>query len=82
MVLKKTLESPLDSKEIEPVNPKEKSILNIHWERLMLKLRLQCFGPLIQRANSLRKTVMLGKIEGRRRRLRQRMRWSDGIPTQ
>ena len=48
-------------------------------EGLMLKLRLQYFGHLMQRANSLEKTLMLGKIEGRRRRGRQRMRWLDGI---
>ena len=45
----------------------------------MLKLKLQCFGHLMQRANSLEKTLMLGKIEGRKRRGRQRMRWLDGI---
>ena len=48
-------------------------------ERLMLKLKPQCFGHLIQRTDSLKKTLMLGKIEGRRRRGRQRMRWFDGI---
>ena len=48
-------------------------------EGLMLKLKLQCFGHLMQRANSLSKTLMLGKIDGRRRRGRQRMRWLDGI---
>ena len=48
-------------------------------EGLMLKLKLQYFGPLMQRADSLEKTLMLGKIEGRRRRGRQRMRWLDGI---
>ena len=48
-------------------------------ERLMLKLKLQYFGHLMQRADSLEKTLMLGKIEGRRRRGRQRMRWLDGI---
>ena len=48
-------------------------------EGLMLKLKLQCFGHLIRRADSLEKTLMLGKIEGRRRRGRQRMRWLDGI---
>ena len=48
-------------------------------ERLMLKLKLQCFGHLIQRADSFEKTLMLGKIEGRRRRGRQRMRWLEGI---
>ena len=46
----------------------------------MLKLKLQYFGHLMQRANSLKKTLMLGKIEGRRRRGRQRIRWLDGIP--
>ena len=76
MVLEKTLESPLDSREIKLVNPKgnQSSIL----EGLMLMLKLQYFGHLIQRANSLEKTLMLGKIEGRRRG-RQRMRWLDGI---
>ena len=48
-------------------------------EGLMLRLKLQCFGHLMQRADSLEKTLMLGKIEGRRRRGRQRMRWLDGI---
>ena len=48
-------------------------------EGLMLKLKLQCFGPLMRRADSFEKTLMLGKIEGRRRRGRQRMRWQDGI---
>ena len=77
MVLEKTLESPLDCKEIQPVHPKDQSRCSL--ERLMLKLKLQYFGHLIRRANSLEKTLMLGKIEGRRRRGRQRMRWSDGI---
>ena len=49
------------------------------WEGLMLKLKLQYFGHLLRRADSLEKTLMLGKIEGRRRRGRQRMRWLDGI---
>ena len=48
-------------------------------ERLILKLKLQCFGHLMRRADSLEKTLMLGKVEGRRRRGRQRMRWLDGI---
>ena len=65
-----TLESPLDFKEINP----EYSL-----EGLTLKLKLQYFGHLIGRAESLEKTLMLGKIEGRRRRGRQRMRWLDGI---
>ena len=66
-MLDKTLESPLDCKEIKPVSPKE---INPEYslERLMLKLKLQCFGHLIQRTDSLEKTLMLGKIEGRRRR--------------
>ena len=49
------------------------------WERLMLKLQCQYFGHLMQRADSFEKTLMLGKIEGRRRRGRQRVRWLDGI---
>ena len=61
MVLEKTLESPLDCKEIKLVNP-EYSL-----EVLMLKLKLQHFGHLMRRADSLQKTLMLGKIEGRRR---------------
>ena len=73
MVLKNTLESPLDCKEIKPVNP-EYSL-----EGLMLKLKLQYFGHLMQRTDSFEKTLMLGKIEGRRRRGRQRMRWLNGI---
>ena len=78
MVLEKTLESLLDCKEIKPVNPKE---INPEYslEGLMLKLKLQYFGHLMQRTESLEKTLMLGKIEGRRRRGRQRMRWLDGI---
>ena len=67
MVLEKTLESPLDCKEIKPVNLKE---INSEYslEGLMLKLKLQYFGHLIRGANSLEKTLMLGKTEGRRRR--------------
>ena len=78
MVLEKILESPLDSKEVKPVNPKG---INPEYslEGLMLKLNLQYFGHLLQRANSLEKTLMLGNIEGRRRRGRHRMRWLDGI---
>ena len=76
MVLGKTLESPLDCKEIQPVNPKgnEYSL-----EGLMLNLKLQYFGHLMQRADSLEKTLMLGKIEGKRRKGQQRMRWLDSI---
>ena len=66
MVLEKTLESPLDCKEIQPVILKEISP-GCSLEGLMLKLKLQYFGPLIRRTDSLEKTLMLGKIEGRRR---------------
>ena len=78
MVLEKTLESPLESKEIEQVHPKEISP-GFSLEGLMLKLKLQYFGHLMRRTDSFEKTLMLGKIEGRRRRGRQRMRWLDGI---
>ena len=67
MVLEKTLKSPLDCKEIHPVHPEGD------------QLKHQYFGHLMQRADSLDKTLILGKIEGRRRRGRQRMRWLDGI---
>ena len=78
MVLEKTLESPLDCKEIQPVHPKgDQSWVFIG--RTDLKLKLQYFGHLMQRTDSLEKTLMSGKIEGRRRRGRQRMRWLDGI---
>ena len=81
MVLEKTLESPLDCKEIQAVHPKgDQSWVFIG--RLMLKLKLQYFGHLMQRADSLEKTLMLGKVEGGRRRGRQKMRWLDGIKTQ
>ena len=73
MVLEKTLESLLDSKQIKPVNPK------YLLERLMLRLKLQYFGHLMQRTDLLEKTLMLGKIVGRKRRGRQRMRWLDGL---
>ena len=78
MVLEKTLESPLDCKEIQPVHPKEISP-GCSLEGLMLKLKLQSFGHLMRRADSFEKILMLGKIEGRRRSGRQRMRWLDGI---
>ena len=78
MVLEKTLESPLDCKEIQPVHPKEISP-GCSLEGLMLKLKIQYFGHLMQRADSFEKTLMLGKIEDRRRRGQQRMRWLDGI---
>ena len=75
MVLEKTLKSPLNYKEIKPVNPKGKTAYSL--EGLMLKL--QYFGNLMQRAYLLEKTLMLGKIEDRRRRGQRRMRWLDGV---
>ena len=77
VVLEKTLESPLDCKEVQPVHPKG----NQSWifiGRTLLKLKFQYFGHLIW-TDSFEKTLMLGKIEGRRRRGQQRMRWLDGI---
>ena len=76
--MEKTLESPLDCVEISTVHPKEIS-LGCSLDGLMLKLKLQYFGHLMQRTDSLEKTLMLGKIEGRRKRGRQKMRWLDGI---
>ena len=78
MVLEKTLESPLDCKEVQLVYPKEISP-GCSSEGLMLKLKLQYFGHLMRRTDLLKKTLMLGKIEGRRRRGQQRMRWLEGI---
>ena len=78
-MLEKILESPLDSKEIQPVNPKGNQSFEYSLERLMLKLKLQYFGHLVRRTDSFEKPMMLGKIEGRRRRGQQRMRWLDGI---
>ena len=78
VVLEKTLESPLDCKESQLVNPKG----NQSWiflEGLILKLKLQYFGHLMWRTDSLEKTLMLGRIEGGRRRGWQKMRWLDGI---
>ena len=77
MVLEKTLESPLDCKEIQPIQKEIGPGCSL--EGLMLKLKLQYFGHLMQRADSLEKSLMLGGIGGRRRRGRQRMRWLDGI---
>ena len=77
MVLEKTLESSLDCKEIQPVHS-EGDQPGISLEGMMLKLKLQYFGHLMQRVDSLEKTLMLGGIGGRRRRGRQRMRWLDG----
>ena len=78
VVLEKTLESPLDCKEIQPVHPKGDGSW-IFLEGLILKLKCQCFGHLMWRTDSFEKTPILGKIEGRRRRGWQRMRWLDGI---
>ena len=78
VVLEKTFESPLDNKEIQPVHLKEISP-GCSLEGLMLKLKLQYFGHLMWRADSFEKTLMLGKIEDRRSRGRQRMRWLDSI---
>ena len=77
--LEKTLESPLDCKEIKPANKEINPKYSL--EGLMLKLKLQNFSYLMQRADSLEKTLILGKIEGRRRRGQQRMRWLDSITT-
>ena len=82
MVLEKTLESPLDCKEMQPVHSEGDQpwdFFGISLEGMMLKLKLQYFGHLMRRVNSLEKTLMLGGIGGRRRRGRQRMRWLDGI---
>ena len=78
MLLEKTLESALDCKEIQLVHPKgDQSWYSL--EGLMLKLKLQNFGHLMERADSYEKTLMLGKIEGGTKRGWQRMRWLDGI---
>ena len=70
MVLEKTLESPLDCKEIQPVHPEgDQSWVSL--ERLMLRLKLQYFGHLMRRVDSLEKTLMLGRTRGRRRRVLQ-----------
>ena len=80
VVLEKTLEIPLDSMEIQPVHPRgNQSWIFIHCKDMMLKLKLQSFGHLMWRTDSLEKTLMLGKNEGRRRRGQQRMRLLDGI---
>ena len=77
MVLEKTLESPLAARRSNQSILKEISP-EYSLEGLMLKLKLQSFGHLMRRTDSLEKTLMLGKIEGRRRRGQQRMRWLDG----
>ena len=77
-MLDKTLESPLDCKEIQPVHSEgDQSWISL--EGMMLKLRLQYFGHLMRRVDSLEKTLVLGGIGGRRRRGRQRMKWLDVI---
>ena len=78
MVLEKNLESPLDCKEIQSVHLKEMSP-EYSLEGLMLKQKLEYFGHLMQRTDSLENTLTLGKIEGGRRRGRQRMRWFNSI---
>ena len=78
MVLEKTLGSPLDSRRLNQSILKEVSP-EYSLEGLMLKLKLHYFGHLMQRTDSLEKTLMLGKIEGRRKRGQQRMRWLNGI---
>ena len=77
-MLEKTIESPLDCKEIQPVHS-EGDQPGISLEGMMLKLKLQYFGHLMRRVDSLEKTLMLGGTGDRRRRGRQRMRWLDGI---
>ena len=77
MVLEKTLESPLDCKEIQLVHSKGDQPSSL--EGMTLKLKLQYFGHLMRRLDSLEKTLMLGEIGGRRKRGQQRMRWLDGI---
>ena len=76
-MLEKTLESPLDCKGIQPFHLKISPGCSL--EGLMLKLKLQYFGHLMRRVDSIEKTLMLGGIGGRRRRGQQRMRWLDGI---
>ena len=78
MVLEKTLESPLDCKEIQPVHPKGDQSW-VFFGRTDVEAETLILWPLMRRADSLEKTLMLGKIEGRRRRGRHRMRWLDGI---
>ena len=77
-MLKKTLESHLDCKEMQPVHPKGDQSW-MFFGRNDLRLKLQYFGPIMQRVESLEKTLMLGGIGRRRRRGQQRMRWLDGF---
>ena len=79
MVLEKTLESPVDCKETKLGNLKKEISPEYSLEGMMLKLKVQYFGHLMQGSDSLEKTLMLGKIEGSRNRGQQRMRWLDGI---
>ena len=79
MVLEKTLESPLDCKGIQQQSILKEISPGISLEGMMLKLKLQYFGHLMRRVDSLERTLMLGGIGGRRRRGRPRMRWLDGI---
>ena len=79
MVLEKTLDSPLDCKEVQPVHPKRDQSWVFTGRTDALKLKLQYFGHLMRRTDSFEKTLMLGKIEGRKRRGQQRMRLLDGI---
>ena len=79
VLLEKILESPSDCKEIKPVNPKGNQSWIFNGRRKMLKLKLQYFGHLMQRTDSLEKILKLGKTEGRRKRGQQRMRWLVGI---
>ena len=78
MALEKTLESPFDCKEIQPVHSEGESP-GCSLEGMMLKLKLQYFGHLMRRVDSLEKTLMLEGIGGRRKKVRQRVRWLDGI---
>ena len=82
MVLEKTLESPLDSKEIKPKSVLKEMNPQCSLEGLMLKLKLQYFGHLMQRAESVEKILMLGKTEGKRRRGQQRASWLMASLTQ
>ena len=77
-MLEKTLESPLDCKEIQPVHSEGDQPWDF-FEGMMLKQKLQYFGHLMRRVDSLEKTLMLGEIQGRRKRGQPRMRWLDGI---
>ena len=79
MVLEKTLESPLDCKEIQAVHSEGDLSWECSLEGMMLKLKLQYFGHVMRRVDSLENTLILGGIGGRRRRGQQRMRWLDDI---